>query len=104
GWCDAYAAPPRDVGSPADGKTWALVTSDAPWRHSDLPMTLAFDNRMWIMGGWYNGRLAGHEAGNQVWASADGARWEQVTPKAGWSPRLAAGAVVFLGRMGMLGG
>jgi hypothetical protein len=104
GWFDSFSAPPRDVWSSADGKTWDLITRDAPWRHSDLPMTVAFDNRMWMMGGWFNGRLPGHEAGNQVWASADGARWEQVTAKAGWSPRLAAGAVVFKGRVWVLGG
>ena len=50
------------------------------------------------MGGWYNGRLPGHGASNEVWSSADGKTWEQATPHAGWSPRLAAGAVAFKGR------
>jgi hypothetical protein len=34
----------------------------------------------------------------------DGVKWEQVTPSAGWSPRLAAGLVEHRGRMWMLGG
>jgi hypothetical protein len=104
GWFDSFSPPPRDVWSSADGKTWDLVTKEAPWRHSDLPMTLSFHDRMWMMGGWFNGRLPGHSAGNEVWASADGAHWEQVTAKAGWSPRLAAGAVVFKDRLWILGG
>lgn len=104
GWFDSFAAPPRDVWKSADGKAWERVTDAAPWKHSDLPMTVAFNDRMWLMGGWFNGRLPGHGASNEVWSSADGVKWEQSTSKAGWSPRLAAGAVVFKGRMWILGG
>jgi hypothetical protein len=104
GWFQSFEAPPRDVWSSRDGKTWELVTAEAPWKHSDLPMTLAFNGKMWMMGGWYNGRLPGHSASNQVWASTDGVQWEQVTKNAGWSPRIAAGALSFKGRMWILGG
>ena len=104
GWFDSYSAPPRDVWSSPDGKAWELVTREAPWKHSDLPMTVVFDDRMWLMGGWYNGRLPGHGASNEVWSSSDGLTWERVTDRAGWSPRLAAGAVAFKGRMWILGG
>lgn len=104
GWFDSFSAPPRDVWSSSDGKSWKQVVKEAPWKHSDLPMTLHFQDRIWLMGGWFNGRLPGHSAGNEVWASADGEKWQQVTKKAGWEPRLAAGAVVFKGRMWILGG
>lgn len=104
GWFDSFSPPPRDVWSSPDGKTWDLVTREAPWKHSDLPMTVVFDDRMWLLGGWYNGRLPDHSASNEVWSSRDGRTWEQVTDHAGWSPRLAAGAVAFLGRLWILGG
>jgi hypothetical protein len=104
GWFDSFAAPPRDVWSSPDGKTWKRVSENAPWKHSDLPMTLVFDDRMWLMGGWYNGRLPGHSASSEVWWSKDGVHWEQATAAAGWSPRIAAGAVVFKGKMWILGG
>jgi hypothetical protein len=104
GWFQSFAAPPRDVWSSPDGRSWTLATAEAPWKHSDLPMTLAFNDRMWLMGGWYNGRLPGHGASNEVWSSTDGVNWERATEHAGWSPRLAAGAVVFKGRMWILGG
>lgn len=104
GWFDSFTAPPRDVWSSPDGKTWDLVTPEAPWKHSDLPMTLVFNDRTWLLGGWYNGRLPGHGASNEVWSSADGRTWEAATKQAGWSPRLAAGAVAFKGRMWVLGG
>ena len=104
GWFNSYEAPPRDVWSSADGRSWKLVTDKAPWIHSDLPMTLTFQKRMWLMGGWYNGRLPGHSASNAVWSSTDGVEWRNDTDNAGWSPRLAAGAVVFQDRMWILGG
>ncbi len=104
GWFNSFEAPPRDVWSSADGQQWERVTAEAPWLHSDLPMTLSFRNRMWMMGGWYNGRLPGHSASNAVWSSTDGKQWTQTTAAAGWSPRLAAAAVEFKGRMWVLGG
>jgi len=104
GWFDSFSAPPRDVWSSADGATWELVTREAPWKHSDLPMTLVFQNRIWLLGGWYNGRLPGHSASSEVWSSSDGRTWQLETSHPGWSPRLAAGAVVFNGQMWILGG
>jgi hypothetical protein len=104
GWFNSFADPPRDVWNSADGKTWKLVEKAAPWKHSDLPMTLTFKDRMWFMGGWYKGRLPGHSASSEVWSSTDGSAWEQATPSAGWSPRIAAASVVFQGKMWILGG
>jgi len=104
GWFQSFEEPPRDVWSSSDGKTWSLIEKAAPWLHSDLPMNMTFHDRMWIMGGWYKGRLPGYSASNQVWSSTDGAKWEQVTAAAGWTPRLAAGLVEFRGRMWLLGG
>lgn len=104
GWFDSKSPPPRDVWSSKDGKTWKLVTDNAPWRHSDLPMTAVFRNRLWLMGGWYNGRLPDASGSNEVWSSADGAKWNQETKAAGWSPRLGAGIVVFGDKLWILGG
>jgi hypothetical protein len=104
GWFDSYQAPPRDVWSSADGKTWKLVNAEAPWLHSDLPMNIAFAGKMWMMGGWHNGRLPGHSASNQVWASTDGAKWTRVAGAAAWTPRIAAALVEHRGRMWLLGG
>lgn len=104
GWFQSFEAPPRDVWSSADGKAWKLSAPQAPWKHSDLAMNLTYQNKAWVMGGWFNGRLPGHSASNQVWSSNDGIAWKQVTPAAGWSPRLAAGLVEHQGRLWMLGG
>ena len=104
GWYDSFSPPPRDVWSSPNGKTWNKVVAEAPWKYSDLAMTVTFQDRMWMLGGWYNGRLEGHGATSEVWSSADGAQWDLVADKAGWSPRIAAGVVEFKGRMWVLGG
>ena len=41
---------------------------------------------------------------NDVWSSADGKNWTQVTKNAEWSPRAYHQAVVFAGKMWILGG
>lgn len=104
GWFNSYSEPPRDVWSSADGVRWELANAQAPWKHSDLPTTLVFDDRLWLLGGWHNGRLPGASAGNQVWASENGADWELVTDEPGWRPRLGAAGAVFQGKMWLLGG
>ena len=104
GWFQSYEEPPRDVWSSPNGRDWTRVADNAPWLHSDLAMSIAFKDRMWIMGGWHKGRLPGHSASSAVWSSADGVEWRQETPRAGWSPRLAAGLVEHRGRMWILGG
>ena len=67
-------------------------------------MSIVFKDRMWFMGGWYNGRLEGHSASNQVWSTTDGVKWDQATDNAGWTPRIASALVVFQGKMWLLGG
>ena len=101
---DSFQSGPADVWRSPDGKTWKLVTENAAWKHSDLPMTLVFKNKMWLMGGWFNGRLPDLSARKEVWWWTDGAKWEQATPHAGWSPRIAAAVVEFKGRMWIIGG
>ena len=104
GWFSNEEPCPRDIWNSSDGKSWELVKETAPWKHGDLPMTLVFEDKMWYMGGWYNGLLPGHSASNEVWWSSDGIEWQRATQNAGWTPRLAAGAVVFKDKMWILGG
>jgi len=103
GWFDSFSPPPRDVWSSDDGKSWELVTAEAPWKYSDLGMTAVFQDKMWFLGGWTNGRLAGHGATNECWSSTNGKDWT-LEANAAWSPRLAAGVVVFQNKLWMLGG
>lgn len=95
----------NDVWSSADGTKWDLVTAQAPWGGRNLPCALSHDGRMWIMGGFAPKDEATNRfpAYNDVWCSANGADWTLVA-QAPWSTRGAAGAVVFDGRMWVMGG
>ncbi len=104
GWYTSKGPAPRDVWSSTDGTHWTLVNPQAPWTHPDLPTTLVYQDRVWIMGGWAGGRLPGASASNQVWCSADGAKWQCATAKAPWPARLGAAGAVFQGKMWLLGG
>jgi len=108
GWFDSYSAPPRDVWSSADGKSWDLVLKpdekEPGWGHSDLAFSLTYGGKMYFMGGWFNGRLPGHSSSNAVWSSTDGVKWDKVTEHAGWTPRISAAVAEFKGKMWVMGG
>ncbi len=57
--------PRATFGGSIDGKQWNRITETAWKARFDLSMTLVFDDKMWFMGGWYNGRLPGHSASNE---------------------------------------
>ena len=92
----------NDVWASADGKTWELMTANAGWSKRAHGQVVAFDNKLWMMGGglWH----PQHVAVNDVWCSADGVHWTQVTAAAPWAPRLWFGAVVYRDRLWVMGG
>lgn len=99
-----------DVWNSADGRTWTCVNrgQDAPWGPRVLHYTVAFKDKIWVVGGQ---TMPGFAAAPEifyrdVWNSGDGVHWEQVTPKQPyWSARgVICGSVVFKGRMWILGG
>ena len=102
GWIDSFHAPPRDVWSSADGKDWKLVTANAGWSPRAYHQAVVHDGKIWVFGG--GNYVPEYHALNDVWCSADGVEWTQVTAKAGWSPRLWFSAVTYRDRMWVLGG
>jgi hypothetical protein len=92
----------NDVWSSADGREWRQETPDAGWTKRAHAQALVFDNKLWFLGGglWD----PQNEARNDVWCSEDGVRWTRVTESAPWKPRLWFSAVVYRGRMWVLGG
>jgi hypothetical protein len=59
---------------------------------------LAFDNKLWVMGG-----NDGNNLRNDVWYSTDGDSWVCATTSAPWTPRNTC-VVALAGRMWILGG
>jgi hypothetical protein len=101
-----------DVWNSSDGVHWSQVASQTPWGQRVLFYTLVFDNKIWVMGGQTlvladcPGYPQTETFFSDVWNSSDGANWSQVLPNgAPWAPRgVICGAVVFNGRMWVIGG
>lgn len=96
-----------DVWCSADGIAWERVLDRAPWAPRVLHYTVAFNGRLWVMGGQTMPGFAGGEEAfyRDVWRSADGATWERVLDRAPWPPRgMIGGSAVFGGRIWLLGG
>lgn len=92
----------NDVWSSTDGKTWELVTDNAPWSPRAYHAAVVHNGKMWVLGG--GNYVPQYSANNDVWCSTDGKNWTQVTATAPWSPRLWFSAITYRDRMWVLGG
>jgi len=93
----------NDVWSSPDGQTWTPATAEAPWSGRNGHSVVVHDGRLWVLGGWGKGDTGDGNL-NDVWSSPDGVRWERVTPHAPWAPRNHQTAVVWDGRIWVIGG
>jgi hypothetical protein len=97
-----------DVWNSSDGRDWNCVTRQAPWGPRALHYTVAFRDKLWVMGGQTTPQFAPapERLYNDVWSSTDGILWESVpTDGAHWSPRgMIGGSTVFKDRIWLLGG
>lgn len=95
----------NQVWSSSDGKEWRQATPKADWTPRIASAVVPFQDRMWLLGGiedYYFGDETSLK--NDVWTSADGKNWTQVTPHASWSPRAYHQAVVLNDRLYVFGG
>ncbi len=92
----------NDVWYSEDGQDWQLATEHAEWSPRAYHAAVVHDGKMWIMGG--GNYVPEYQALNDVWCSADGVHWTQVTAAAAWSPRIWFSAAVYRDRLWVLGG
>lgn len=81
------------------GATWNLVKRTPPWAPRNDYMAVAFNGKIYVMGGQY-----AYTYYRDVWSSFDGISWTQETAIAPWSDRGLSGAVVFGGKLYLIGG
>lgn len=99
-----------DVWNSSDGKNWTLVNKDhpVPWGPRALHYTVAFQDRIWVIGGQTMPAFGPAEEifYRDVWKSADGLHWEKVVPQEPYWPQrgMIGGAAVFKDRIWILGG
>ena len=82
----------NDVWASDDGTEWEELTAAAPWAPRAGASTLVRDGELWLFGGedgFTCSPLPDCDAPyfNDVWKTADGVTWTQVTGAADWSPR-----------------
>ncbi|MFT5204631.1 MAG: hypothetical protein ACI9C1_004042 [Candidatus Aldehydirespiratoraceae bacterium] len=82
----------NDVWRSTDGVEWELLTDAAPWEPRAGASVVERDGEIWLFGGedgFTCSPLPDCEAPyfNDVWHSADGVEWTEVSESAGWSPR-----------------
>jgi hypothetical protein len=100
-----------DVWSSKDGVAWTQLTADAGWEGRAGLRAVTFRDEIYIFGGsqFDDDAIIGPDGParvyyNDVWKSADGATWEEVTADAPWAPRAGAVVVVKDDFMFLLGG
>ena len=100
-----------DVWYSTDGKEWICAAPSAPYGARSACAVAVFRGKMWVMGGSSEGPDTPPEkhypqftTRNDVWCSADGARWERVLEHAPWSPRMWFISKVYADRMWIIGG
>jgi hypothetical protein len=98
----------NDVWKSRDGRHWAKVTPAAPWAPRAGGAAVVKDGYIYLLGGERGFTCGGAPDCdlyfNDVWRTRDGARWEQVTPAAGWSKRPGHQCVVALDHIVCFGG
>lgn len=99
------AANCNEVWSSLDGTDWQLETAHADWCARVSPSFAVFRDRMWVMAGTENFYEDNDDTlKNDVWSSVDGRDWRLETAHAEWSKRTHAQAVVFDGKIWIMGG
>jgi len=93
----------KEVWCSSDGRNWTRVVANAPWRGQGGIEAIACAGKIWVMGG-NQGSNDYFWTGNDVWCSADGVNWREVTRHAAWSGRGGFSLVVHNRRLWLLGG
>lgn len=78
------------------------VLEAAPWAKRYGLGCVAFQNRLWVLGG--TGTLHNGTQMNDVWSSGDGVQWRQELRSAPWSPRWSHAVFAFAGKLWLIGG
>jgi len=92
----------NDVWYSSNGIDWTCATESAGWLPRAAHSSVVFDNKIWVMGGYYRDTLL--FLLNDVWYSSNGIDWTCATESAGWLPRCAHTSVVFNDKIWVLGG
>ena len=80
---------------------WVKVTDRAGWTPRDSQGEVVFNDRLWILGGWFDSFST---PPRDVWNSPDGRVWDKVTDAAPWRHSDLPMTLSFDGRIWLMGG
>src|SRR5690349_17799566 len=88
---------------PAQGRNpgWVQETAQAAWKARDSQGEVVYNNRLWILGGWFNSYEA---PPRDVWSTVNGRDWKLVNPSAPWIHSDLFMSVVFNKKIWVMGG
>lgn len=75
--------------------TWTRITKKAEWSNRMDHAGIAFDNKIWILGGYDSGKMKGDTYLEDIWSSTDGETWTLETENAPWKGRRGHSVNVF---------
>ncbi len=81
------------------GGGWTQATDSANWSARSGHACLAYDNKMWVIGGKDTASFK-----NDAWSSTDGITWAEATSAAAWPARRNHGSIVYDNKMWVMGG
>jgi hypothetical protein len=102
-WAFETAKAQKMAFASADGLRWSRTAVQAAWGERYRPAFAFFQGRMWLLGG-RTGTVENPTYHNDVWVSQDGTNWRLATQNAGWTPRWDHTALVFDGKLWVIGG
>ena len=91
----------NDVWCSEDGVHWTEVTESAAWHPRLWFSSVAYRDRLWVLGGWSNNPSKNW---GDVWYSSDGKRWRQFRSDVTWKARHEHSAFVFRDKIWVAGG
>lgn len=94
----------NNIWSSPDGIQWTLETDSALFsKRQFFSDVVVHKDKLWVVGGGIT-NYHPFKAYNDIWNSADGKTWTQVTGRASWPPRIWNSTVVYRNRLWMMGG
>ena len=80
---------------------WEKVSEKVDWQARDSQGELVYNNKLWILGGWFDSH---HAPPRDVWSSANGKDWNKVASNAPWIHSDLPMTFVFKDKMWITGG
>jgi Big-like domain-containing protein len=94
----------NEVWHSPDATHWTRATASPGFGPRSGYQMVSFNNQLLVMGGYALHSPIGFEPSNEVYRSADGVTWTQVTQVAPFTPNANAKALVLNGRLYLIGG